>query len=122
MVANVAGVVIQLLSLDDGHAPSQELTYSVRPRQGQNHLYRSGRPRPCHIAPEVDTVSQVLAIPAQENLLIPTDRTNVLCESLETKIAVHCFADRNKRVPAVVGVFSPIFTMDRANKRTAICW
>ena len=67
-------------------------------------------------------MSQVLAIPAQENLLIPTDRTNVLCASLETKIAVHCFADRNKRVPAVVGVFSPIFTMDRANKRTAICW
>jgi len=66
-------------------------------------------------------MSRVLAIPAQENLLIPTDRTNVLCASLEKKTAVHCFADRGRRVPVVVGVFSPTFTMDRANKRTAIC-
>jgi len=41
-------------------------------------------------------MSQVLTIPTHKNVSVPTDRTVVLCASLENKVAVHCFAEGGK--------------------------
>ena len=99
VVANVAGSGIQLLRLDKGYTPSQQ---PIPPRLSVHPLDKG---RIIAVVPtdgdrvilvETATMSQVLAIPTQKNPSAPTDRTVILCASLEKKIAVNCFAEGGK--------------------------
>jgi hypothetical protein len=99
VVANVAGSGIQLLSLDEGSAPSRGLippTLTVHPLDQGRIIAIIPTNRDRVVLLEAATMSQVLEIPAQGNLSVPTDRAVVLCASLENKIAVHCFAEGGK--------------------------
>ena len=87
VVANVAGSGIQLLSLDKGHASSEQLlphTLTVHPLDKGRIIAIVPTNRDRVILLETTTMSQVLTIPCQNN----TNRTVVLCASLENEIAV----------------------------------
>ena len=103
VVANAEGVGIQLLALDEGYAPSQELI----PPALTVHPLDKGRiiavilanvPTNRHrvILLEMDTMSEVLRIPAQKNLSVPTDHTAVPCASLDKETVVHCYVEGGK--------------------------
>ena len=95
VVANVAGSGIQLLSLDRGHASSEQLL----PPALTVHSLDKGRiiaivptSREHVILLETTTMSQVLTIPGRND----TDHTVVLCASLENGIAVRRSAREGK--------------------------
>jgi len=99
VVANVTGPGIQLLNLDGGSVTSRQLlppTHAVHPLDEDRIITVVPTDRNRVILLETATMSQVLSIPAQKNLSIPTDRTVVLCASLENKVAVYCFAEGGK--------------------------
>ena len=99
VVVNVAGSGIQLLNPDEGSATSQQLlppTLIVQPLDEGKITAIVPTDRDRVILLEVATMSQVLTIPAQENLPVPIDHTVVLCASLEYKVAVHCFVEGGK--------------------------
>ena len=96
VVANAAGIGIQLLNLDDGSTPSPQLI----PPTLTVHSLDKGRiiaivpiNRNRVILLETNAMSQVLEIPAQKHLLVPIDRAIILYALLRKKIAVHCFAE-----------------------------
>ena len=96
VVANVSGSGIQLVSLDKAYRASEQLippTLTVRSLDKGRIVTVVPTNRDCVILLETATMSQVLTIPAQKNLPIPTDRNVVLCASLEDKIAFHCFTE-----------------------------
>ena len=112
VVANVAGSGIQLLNLDEGSATSRQLlppTLTVHPFDEGKIITIVPTDRDRVMA----TVSQVLTIPAQKNFPVPTDRTAVLCASLEHKVAAHCFAEGGKEYLELCGFFqqSPQWTV-----------
>jgi len=93
VVTNAAGIGIQLLSLGEGYAPSQELIPPapiLRPLDKNRIIAIIPANHGRVILLEMGTMLQVLAIPVQEHLPVPTDRTDVLCASLEKGIAVRC--------------------------------
>ena len=93
VVANVGGSGIQFLSLDGGYVQSQGLIPSaltVYPLDKGKIIAIVPTDRDGIILLETATMSQVLTIPGQKNFSGSTDRTVVLCASLENKIAVHC--------------------------------
>ena len=99
VVANVMGSGIQLLSLGEGYAPPRQLlppALSVRPLEEERIIAVVPVGRDRVILIESDTMSQVLAIPTQTTLLVPTDRTVVLCASLRRRLAVCCFEEGGK--------------------------
>ena len=99
VVANVSGSGIQMLSLDKGYVPSQELAPSaltVHPLDRGRIIAIVPTDRDGVILLETASMSQVLKIPGQKKFSVSTDRTVVLCASLENKIAVHCSARGGK--------------------------
>ena len=99
VVANVMGSGIQLLSLDEGYAPPQQLlppTLSVRPLDEGRIIAVVPTSRDRVILLESATMSQVLTIPTQTTLLVPTNRTVVLCASLKRRFAVCCLEEGGK--------------------------
>jgi len=97
VVANVTGSGIQLLSLDEGYtSPPQELippALTVRPFDKGRIIAVVPTNRDHIILVETTTMFQLLTIPVRRDLPVPTNRTVVLCASLEKKIAVYCFAE-----------------------------
>ena len=98
VVANVAGSGIQLLSLDEGHAPPQYPTTSTLAM----HTFDEGNiiailPTTRDHVKLVNsaTMSPVFTVPAR-TWPIPTGRPPILCASLQYNIAVCGFEDRNK--------------------------
>ena len=96
VVAKVAGSGVQLLSLDEGHAPPQHPTTSTLAM----HTFDEGKliaifpTTRDHIKLiESATMSPLLTVPVRTRP-IPTDRPPILCASLEHRIAVCCFEDR----------------------------
>ena len=124
VVSNVAGSGIQLLILDTEYKPPQKLPPAliIHPLDKGKIIALIPISRDRVVLLQTATVSEVFTIPAQRHLSIPTDRTAVLCASLESKTAVHFFFRRRQRVPPVVGVWLSISAVDRTSKRTAICW
>ena len=99
VVANVAGTGIQLLNLDEGSTTSQRdlpPTLTVHPLDEGRIITIAPTDRDRVVLLEAATMSQVLTIPTQKNPSAPTDRTVVLCASLENKVAVHCVAEGSK--------------------------
>jgi len=98
VVANAAGLGIQLLSLDEGYATSRQLDM---PALAVRHLGEDGvvavvpTELDRFILVELATMSQVHTIPTQGNHSTSTDRT-VLCASLGNKMAVYCFEEGDK--------------------------
>ena len=91
VVANVRGSGIQLLSLDQGHAPPRQLTPPTLT------MYLLDGDRIITIIPTTDdrvilletaTMSRVLSIPTRNDVSVAISHTVVLCASLEKKIAV----------------------------------
>jgi len=98
VVANAVGFGIQLLRPDEGYAPSQRPitpTLTTRPLDREKIIAIVPVTRDCVILLESTTMRQLLKIPARENLSIPTNRAAILCASLETRVAVHCFEGGN---------------------------
>ena len=98
VVANVAGSGIQLLSLDEGHAPPQLLTIptlTVHTFDEGNIIAILPTTRDHIRLFQLATMSPLLTIPAR-TWSIPTDRPPILCASLKHRIAVCGFEDRNK--------------------------
>jgi len=99
VVANAAGFGIQLLRPEEGCAPSRQLiapTLTTRPLDRDRIVAIVPVTRDCVILLESTTIRQLLKIPARENLPIPADRTAVLCASLKTEMAVHCFEEGDR--------------------------
>ena len=99
VVTKISGSSIQSLSLDKGYSPSQEPippALTVRPLYWGKIIVIVPTSRDCVVLLETATIQRVLVIPAQKDLLVPTDRTVVLCASPEKKAAVHCFVKRGK--------------------------
>ena len=98
VVANVTGSGIQLLSLDEGHTPPQQLTISPL----TVHTFDEGKI--IAILPTTRDHIRLYRLAAMLPLLIipartwpiPTDRPPILCASLEHRIAVCCFEDHHK--------------------------
>ena len=94
VVANVAGS-IQLLSLDEGHAPPQYPTTStlaMRTFDEGNIIAILPTTRDHIELIKLATMSPLLTIPAR-TWPIPTNRPPILCASLEHRIAVCYFED-----------------------------
>ena len=99
VVANVAGSGIQLLSLDKGFMPSEELippVLTVHPLDKGRIIAIVPTDRNGVILLETATMSKVLTIPDQKDLSVSTNRAVVLCASLENKIAVYYSARGGK--------------------------
>ena len=99
VVANLTDTGLQLLSLDDGPSPSRQLippTLTAHPLDKGRIIVIVPIDRDRIILLQTATILQVLMIPAQEYVPVPTDRTAVLCASLENKTAVHSFAKDGK--------------------------
>ena len=99
VVANIQGSGIQLLRLDQERASPQQPT----PLALTTYPLDKGRiitvvPKTdCHvILLEAATLSQIFSITAREGLSVATDRTVVLCASLENRFAVRCFEEQAK--------------------------
>jgi len=99
VVANVAGSGIQLLSLDKGYAQPQEPippVLTVHPLDKGRIIAIVPKDRDGFILLETATMSQVFTIPGQKKFSASTDRSVVLCASLEKKIAIHCSTSGGK--------------------------
>jgi len=99
VVANAAGFGIQLLRPEEGCAPSRQPVtpmLTTRPLDGDRIIAIVPVSRDCVILLESTTMRQLLKIPARENLPILTDRAVVICASLKTEVAVHCFEEGNR--------------------------
>ena len=99
MVANAVGIGIQLLSLDKGYVPSQQLippALSVFPLDKGRIIAIVPTNRDCVILLELAAMEPVFTISGWEGLLGPTDHTVVPCASLEKEIAVHCFVEGDR--------------------------
>jgi len=100
MVANAAGIGIQLLSPDDGFTPAPQLippTLNVYPLDKGRITAIVPTSHDRIILLETAIMSEVLVIPAwQKHLSVHIDRTVILCASLKKKIAVHCLAKRGQ--------------------------
>ena len=113
VVANVPDTGLQLLSLDEellrlgeeslnldeGYTPSREPlppALTVHPLDKGKIIAIVPISRDCVILLEMATMRRILTIPGREGLLVPTDRTVVLCASLAGKTAVHCFVEGDK--------------------------
>ena len=97
-IANVAGSGIQLLSLDEGHAPPQYPTTSTLAMRtfDEGKLIALLPTTRDHIKLiKSATMSPLLTIPAR-TWPIPTDLPPILCASLGHRIAVCYFEDRRK--------------------------
>ena len=97
-IANVAGSGIQLLSLDEGHVPPQYPTTSALAMRtfDEGKLIAILPTTREHIKLiEPATMSTLSIIPVR-TWSIPTDRPPILCASLERRIVVCGFEDRNK--------------------------
>jgi len=97
VVANVVDSGIQLLSLNEGSPPSRQ---QLLPPTLTVHSLDEGRiiaivptDRDRIILLEAAAMSQVFTIPAQKDLLVPINRTVIVCASLEKKVAVRCFSE-----------------------------
>ena len=99
VVANFAGSGIQLLSLDRGHATSQEPTISaltVRAfDQGKiTTIFSTSRDHVLLL--ETATMSQLLRVPVQSTLPASTHHTTILCASHKNLMAVYHFKEGNQ--------------------------
>ena len=96
VVANIRGSGIQLLRLDQEHAPPRQPTPPTRtmyPLDKGRIITIVSATNARVILLETATMSRVLSIPTQEGVSVGTDHTVVLCASLENKIAVRSFVD-----------------------------
>lgn len=99
VVANVAGSGIQLLSLDKGYLPPEQQippALTVHPLDKDNILAIVPTDRMSVILLETATMQEVFTIHSHKNRPVPTDRSVILCASLENEIAVYCFEDGGK--------------------------
>ena len=99
VVANVAGVGIQLLNLDQGYTPSRQFTVPALTVDALD----KGRiivvlPTSCDYIAFLESgpMWQLHKIPAQGSLPIPTDRPGVLSASLKNGMAVYCFEEGDR--------------------------
>ena len=90
VVANVAGSGIQLLSLDEGYTPPQQLSaLTVHALDGGNIIAVSFT-NPKHVTLlESPTMSPLLTIHVPPIKGIQIDRSAILCASLQHRVAVH---------------------------------
>ena len=99
VVANVAGLGIQLLNLDEEHAPSRQSnipTLTVRTLDHGNIIATLPTTRD-HIALlETATMSKLHKIPACDSPA-PTQRSVVLCASLKNGMAFHYFGEGGRK-------------------------
>jgi len=98
-VVNAADSGIQLLSLDGGYAPSRQLiapTCRVYTFDDNRIIAIVPVIQKCVMLLESTTMLPLLTIPAQGSITISTLHPVVLCVSLETFTAVHCFQEDGK--------------------------
>ena len=99
VVANVPGSGIQLLSLEQGHAPPRKPTppaLTVYPLDRGRIIATFLKTDDFVILLETATMSQVLSIPTRKILSVTADNTLTLDASLEHKIAAHYVAEGDK--------------------------
>ena len=99
VVANFAGSGIQLLSLDGGHASSQQPTISVLAMDtfDEDRIIAIFPTTRDHIALlETATMSQLLKIPVQDTGPAPTNHTTILCASHGNLVAVRYFEEGHR--------------------------
>jgi len=125
VVANLADSGIQLLILDEGYTPPQQVVppaLTVRPLDEGKIVTIVPTDRDRVILLEVATMSEVFTIPAQGGLLIPIDRTVIICASLENKIAVYCLAEGHN---VMLQLWKPAYTYPqctvRVDEQTHVC-
>ena len=99
VAANFASSGLQLLNLDVGNAASQRPTIpalTVRAFDRSRIIAVLQTKRNRIVLLELVTMSQLLTIHAMEASIIPTDRTAILCASLDNGVAVYSFEVRDQ--------------------------
>jgi len=99
VVANAVSLGIQLLNVDGGYVTSRQFmatTLTVHPFDEGRIITLTPNKRGRFILLELATMSRVLTIPPQGSRVISTDRAIVLCASVKTNMAIHCFEERGK--------------------------
>ena len=96
VVANAMGSGIQLLSLDEGYTPPQQLTVSPL----TVHTFDEGKiiailPT-AHDYIRLFESATMLPLPTIPAWSIPTDHPQILCASLKHHILIRCFLDRDR--------------------------
>ena len=94
VVGHSAGSGIQLLSLDDGHTPSQQPTVSALTVHAFDEgriitVFLTGRDHIVLLDPA--TMSQLLKIPVRKTDATPLGKITILCASRENRMAVYHF-------------------------------
>ena len=101
LAAHFAGSGIQLLSLDEAHAKSQQpdtvSALHLHSLDQDNIIAVLSTSRNCIVLLEAARLSQLLEIPVEETHTTPTHRTRVLCASLNNRKAVCCFKESEKK-------------------------
>ena len=95
LAAEFAGSGVQLLDLDGEYTAFRQPTIplTLHPFDHDQIIAILPTRRDRIVLLELATLSQLLAIPIQETHKTPTDRTHVLCASLDNNMAVYCFKD-----------------------------
>ena len=99
VVANVAGSGVQLLNLDKRYLPPEQPippALTVYPLDKGKILAITPADRTSVILLETATMQEVFTIRSHKNRPVPTDRSVILCASLENEIALYCFEDGGK--------------------------
>ena len=117
VIANFTSSGVQVLSLDDGHPPSQRPSISTL----TVHAFDEDRivavlptSRDRVVLLDQAKMSELLTIPAHKGNPFPVDRANILCASLANHVAAHYFQDSGKWYLQLwkFGVFDPRWTVE----------